>query len=163
MWGWGESSTAEQLFVYQAGPTERVDVLKIAEWEELRGRMQRWAEGVSNVDGCKLLLSPEPASRRVEQLGFLHPSIPFLILYAEVRRRGWQPSGDGVAATPLLSPLVSTLSTAQIKDVNKPYLQCLLVLPDLFAKNLPRFLHTKSCAYYKLLMRVPDCRLLHCG
>ena len=88
-------------------------------------------------------------------MDILSVGIPFLLVVEQVRLRGWLLANTEYPCTVLTNPLPTRFSAPMLARRVKAYFQCLVHLPQIFAKGLLRFAHGASAAYYGALLRSP--------
>jgi hypothetical protein len=83
-------------------------------------------------------------------------AVPFLLVLERVRADGWQKATTENPAVALTNPHPVRFSTSMLTRRIKPYFQCLVFLPQLFAKGLTRLTHTQCSSYYSSVLRAPS-------
>lgn len=101
--------------------------------------------------------SPESARDQfVRTKDLAENNAPLLFVLRELSKRGWTTATKSNTAkntkNTLTSPVASWWSDTQLKNRCLVYVQCLLIIADLFSTWLTEFVNTGAPAYYTALL-----------
>ena len=131
----------------------RQDAPDLGEWRHLRHELQQWQAAASDIAGCIHLFSPVLVAPELGPGGLLEHKAPFLLIFEELRRRGWLLDPAARRHHKPTDALAMTLHGARHR---KTYYQALLLLPEWFASGLPMMSRSQRNAYYRVLLCSPD-------
>ena len=129
-----------------------VDFFDLCGWRTWRYTLRVWAPAQSDYEGHEACLAQPRLGYDIVARDLMNPVAVFLCVLEAVCRRGWKLQADHEGLLPLTSCHPGSFSRKQMQARCKPYFQCLLGLPDLWARGLRRLPHTALVSFYEAVL-----------
>ena len=147
--------------VYLEGFPQVKDLLRVAEWPVLRAGLRFWQQGPSDTSGCIQVSAPTSVSE--VPWDFRVGPVPTILLLESLAAEGWRQHGQ---LAPLKehtvdSDMIFKLSRNPLAD--KPYLQCLVCLPQLLSAAFSALPTGQPGDYYLAVLKASRPELIRTG